>query len=552
MYAIYARQSVDRPDSISIESQIEYCKYETKGEEYKEYIDRGYSGKNTDRPMLQELLADIEKGSITKIIVYKLDRISRSILDFSNLMETLQLYQVEFISSTEKFDTSTPMGRAALNICIVFAQLERETIQKRVTDAYHSRSIKSLYMGGRIPYGFRLVNATIDGIRSSKYEIYEEEAEVLRIIYRLYAKPHTSYGDVIDYLIAHGITNRGKPWNRARISDYLRNPIYVKSDLSVYDFYKSGGTQIVNPSSDFAGTNGCYYYKEKKESERQPISKLARNSSLKLNSNCKNKSDRTKKLDNLVHTDFLKNENMTSNYLGGRLVLAPHEGIVSSVQWLKCQYKRKKNKQVQPVMKAKNTWLAGKVKCGICGYAIVLKQYPERRIKTEKEECGSNYPRYFLCSGHLNNKACPGPGTIYGDDLERVVHQEIGKKITEFTPFHKKYKLHESETVLALTREIDKIQGEIDSYIDKIITANEIVTDYINQRMETLHSRKQRLEQQLKQLTDHLESDAMVSRITPSLNHWDKFSFEEKQVIVDTLVEVIRVTQEGVEIWWRI
>jgi DNA invertase Pin-like site-specific DNA recombinase len=538
---------VDRPDSISIESQIEYCKYETKGEEYKEYIDRGYSGKNTDRPMLQELLADIEKGSITKIIVYKLDRISRSILDFSNLMETLQHYQVEFISSTEKFDTSTPMGRAALNICIVFAQLERETIQKRVADAYHSRSIKSLYMGGRIPYGFRLVNATIDGIRSSKYEIYEEEAEVLRIIYRLYAKPHTSYGDVIDYLIAHGITNRGKPWNRARISDYLRNPIYVKADLSVYDFYKNKGTQIVNPSTDFAGTNGCYYYKGKKESELLPI-----NSKLKLKFNSKIKSDRKKMSENIEQIKSMKNEEEDSDYLGGRLVLAPHEGIVPSVQWLKCQYKRKKNKQVQPVMKAKNTWLAGKVKCGICGYAIVLKQYPKRSIKIEKKEYGKSYPRYFLCSGHLNNKACPGPGTIYGDDLERIIYQEIGKKITEFTPFHKKHKLYECENVLVLSREIDKITGEIDAYIDKIMTASEIVTDYINQRMETLHYRKQMLEQQLKQLTDHLESDIMVSRITPSLNHWDKFSFEEKQEIIDTLIEVIRVTQERVEIWWRI
>lgn len=552
MYAIYARQSVDRPDSISIESQIEYCKYESKGEEYKEYIDRGYSGKNTDRPMLQELLADIEKGSITKIIVYKLDRISRSILDFSNLMETLQHYQVEFISSTEKFDTSTPMGRAALNICIVFAQLERETIQKRVADAYHSRSIKSLYMGGRIPYGFRLVNATIDGIRSSKYEIYEEEAEVLRIIYRLYAKPHTSYGDIIDYLMAHGIKNRGKPWNRARISDYLRNPIYVKADLSVYDFYKNGGTQIVNPSTDFAGTNGCYYYKEKKESDLLPISKLSRNSNLKLKINNKYKSERKNKSENKEQIKFLESEDKTSDYLGGRLVLAPHEGIVPSVQWLKCQYKRKKNKQVQPVMKAKNTWLAGKVKCGICGYAIVLKQYPERRVKIEKEENGPNYPRYFLCSGHLNNKACPGPGTIYGDDLERVIYQAIGKKITEFTPFHKKHKLYESENVLVLTREIDKIAGEIDAYIDKIMMANEIVIDYINQRMESLHSRKQILEQQLQQLTDRYESDAMVSRITPNLNIWDRFSFEEKQEIVDTLIEVIRVTQEGIEIWWRI
>ena len=126
--AIYARQSVDRADSISIESQIEFCKYELKGGAFREYKDKGYSGKNTVRPQLQQLLEDIRRGEVEKVIVYKLDRISRSILDFSNMMELFQQYQVEFVSSTEKFDTSTPMGRAMLNICIVFAQLERVTI----------------------------------------------------------------------------------------------------------------------------------------------------------------------------------------------------------------------------------------------------------------------------------------------------------------------------------------------------------------------------------------------------------------------------------------
>ena len=126
--AIYARQSVDKKDSISIESQIEFCKYELKGGNCKEYKDKGYSGKNTERPQFQQLMQDIESGLVRKVVVYKLDRISRSILDFANMMELFQQYNVEFVSSTEKFDTSTPMGRAMLNICIVFAQLERETI----------------------------------------------------------------------------------------------------------------------------------------------------------------------------------------------------------------------------------------------------------------------------------------------------------------------------------------------------------------------------------------------------------------------------------------
>ena len=87
--AVYGRQSVDRKDSISIESQIEFCEYELKGESYKAYTDKGYSGKNTDRPKFQQLMADIQKGLIKKVVVYKLDRISRSILDFAGLPGTL-------------------------------------------------------------------------------------------------------------------------------------------------------------------------------------------------------------------------------------------------------------------------------------------------------------------------------------------------------------------------------------------------------------------------------------------------------------------------------
>ena len=216
-------------------------RHEVRGQAYKEYPDKGYSGKNTDRPHFQEMLEDIQQGLIDTVVVYKLDRISRSILDFTNLMELFQKYNVEFVSTTEKLDTSTPVGRAMLNICIVFAQLERETIQQRVTDAYYSRIQKSFYMGGAIPYGFRRIPATIQGIKTSKYETVPEEAEQIELIYKLYSQPQTSYGDIIKYFEEHGITKNGKHWGRTRLTNYLRNPVYVKADEAVYDFYKGQG-----------------------------------------------------------------------------------------------------------------------------------------------------------------------------------------------------------------------------------------------------------------------------------------------------------------------
>lgn len=258
--AIYARQSVDKKDSISIESQIEFCKYELKGGTYREYTDKGFSGKNTDRPKFQELIRDIKKGLIAKVIVYKLDRISRSILDFSGMMELFQRYNVEFVSSTEKFDTSTPMGRAMLNICIVFAQLERETIQKRVTDAYYSRSQRDFKMGGKPPYGFHSEPVKMDGINTKKLVANPEEAEHIRLIFEMYADPKTSYGDITRHFATQGILFYGKELIRPTLAQMLRNPVYVQADLDVYEFFKSQGTVLVNDAADFTGTNGCYLY----------------------------------------------------------------------------------------------------------------------------------------------------------------------------------------------------------------------------------------------------------------------------------------------------
>lgn len=289
--AIYARQSIDKADSISVESQIEFCKYETHGEPYEVFFDKGYSGKNTDRPEFIKMLTAIRSGKIKRVICYKLDRCSRSILDFTKLMEEFSQYDVEFISCTEKFDTSTPMGRAMLSICVVFAQLERETIQQRIFDAYHARSKRGFYMGGRIPFGFCLEPYTIAGKKTSRYAVVSTESAILLKMYELYVDKTVSQADVAQILNHSGYVNpRSKDgcWQRTHIARLLKNPIYVKSDSAVYDYYADQGVHIQNSYHDFIGTNGCYLYR--KDSEKH-------------------------------------------------LVLAPHEGIVSSDIWLRCAQK---------------------------------------------------------------------------------------------------------------------------------------------------------------------------------------------------------------------
>ena len=154
------------------------------------------------------------------------------------MMELFQQYNVEFVSSTEKFDTSTPMGRAMLNICIVFAQLERETIQKRVTDAYYSRSQRGFKMGGKAPYGFHTEPIKMDGINTKKLVVNPEEAANIRLMFEMYAQPTTSYGDITRYFAEQGILFHGKELIRPTLAQMLRNPVYVQADLDVYEFSK--------------------------------------------------------------------------------------------------------------------------------------------------------------------------------------------------------------------------------------------------------------------------------------------------------------------------
>ncbi len=500
--AIYTRQSVDKMDSISIESQLEYCKYETRGNPYKSYSDKGYSGKNTNRPAFEEMLEDIKQGKISRVIVYKLDRISRSILDFANMMEVFAAHNVEFVSSTERFDTSTPIGRAMLNICIVFAQLERETIQKRVADAYYSRSKRGFYMGGRIPYGFEKVKTEIDGIKTSKYVPIPEEAEQIRLMYSLYADEDNSLGDIIAYFNKNGIKHlRGGMWSVGRISEMLRNPIYVMADADVYAFFKSQGANIINPVSDYTGYNACYLYQGTVSKTRKQL-------------------DLTDK----------------------EIVLAPHQGIIPSGDWLKCRIRCLNNRQSTKTCKATTSWLVGKVKCGKCGYGLTIVK------------ANTKWHRYFVCATALATKKenCQGTGgTVYADVLEEYMLNAIRNKLSEFKTLSQKKKKQINPKINKNKIRMSEIENEINDLLSKVVGANAVLMQYINERVESLDTEQKKLQEENISLTcnqDKQNFDVISSHV----QDWDNISFEDKQSVVNALIKVIHIADGKIEIMWNI
>ena len=208
--AIYARQSVLKADSLSISGQIDLCRRET-GTEVKIYRDKGYSGKNTNRPAFQQLMEDVEAGLIQKIVVYRLDRFSRSISDFGRLWEILKAHNVEFVSINETFDTSTPMGRAMLNIIMVFAQLERETTAERVRDNYYQRAKLGSWPGGPAPYGFSIGKLPGPDGKLSPGLLPGECTAIVERIFNAYSQPDATLGSVARGLNADHIPAPKRP-----------------------------------------------------------------------------------------------------------------------------------------------------------------------------------------------------------------------------------------------------------------------------------------------------------------------------------------------------
>ena len=496
--AVYGRQSVDRKDSISIESQIEFCEYELKGENYKAYTDKGYSGKNTDRPKFQQLMADIQRGLIKKVVVYKLDRISRSILDFATMMEEFQKYNVEFVSSTEKFDTSTPMGRAMLNICIVFAQLERETIQKRVTDAYYSRCLKGFHMSGPAPYGFSLAPTRLHDVRTKMLVEDPETKKYALQMFTMYAEPITSFGDITRYFSEAGIKIYGKDLTRGFLSQLLRNPAYVIADLDVYEFFKSQGTYIVNEAADFEGGNGCYLYQGRDVAEN-------------------------------------KNTQLRDQIL----VLAPHKGFVPSSIWLKCRKKLMNNTTFQSGRKARNTWMAGKVKCGRCGYALMSVG-------------NSTGTQYLRCSKRADNKSCEGCGKLKTHDFESFIFGEMAKKMSQFESLIGGNEDRVDPRITALQIELAKVDEEIEKLLDTLSGANPILLSYANSKIEALDTKRQNLVKEIADLSAEVMSPRQIRELSNHIHNWENISFEDRRKVVDGLITQIRATSEYVQIEWKI
>ena len=259
--AIYTRKSSEEgldQDFNSLDAQQEACAAYVKSQKAEgwvllttRYDDGGLSGGTLERPALQRLLADIETGLVDQIVVYKIDRLTRSLFDFAKIVDRLDSSGASFVSVTQSFNTATSMGRLTLNMLLSFAQFEREVTAERIRDKIAASKKKGLWMGGTVPFGYQP-----DG-RSLKID--ETEAPIIRRIHDLYhdlgsVRAVAERAEELGYRtrlrsFATGASNGGKPFSRGHIYQILTNPLYAGRIRHREKIYDGQHPSIVEPAA---------------------------------------------------------------------------------------------------------------------------------------------------------------------------------------------------------------------------------------------------------------------------------------------------------------
>jgi len=278
----------------------------------------------------------------------------------------------------------------------------------------------------------------------------------------------------------------------------LKNPAYAQADLDFYDFFKGQGADVVNEAADFAGTNGCYFY-------------TGRNT----------------------------NESEKAGFKGHTLVIAPHEGLVSSDIWLACREKMMNNTKFPSQRKVKSTWLTGKIKCGRCGAALLNQNSPT----------GNSY---FRCWKRMEAKSCEGCGTLRVREFEESIYNEMVGRLRAFQVLTQGNPKKASPKLTALNVELAGVDSEIEKLLDSLTGANATLLSYANTKIEELDAKRQSLMKAIADMRTSTLSPEHVRSISGYLESWDDVTFEDRQLVVDGLISRIDATSKNVLIEWKI
>lgn len=514
-FFVYARKSIHMDKSESIKNQILTCKnYITSNypdvseDEIKVYTDDGFSGKDTNRPRYELMMQDISTSKNGYLVCYKLDRVSRSISDFSNLINDLSAKKVNFVSVKEQFDTTTICGRAMMYIFALFAQIERETIAERVRDGMMMLAKTGRWLGGNIPLGFdvgKKENAGADGTnKKSSYLKPNDYMETVKLIFEKYLE-HGSVCRINKQFFDEGIkTLNGVNYSHISIREILRNPVYCTADAQSYEYFSQKGCKnIFFEKKDFYKKRGLMAYNR--------------------------------------HSGSSSSSNPISDWI---VALADHDGIIPGKDWVKVQnmldLKRK------PTRKRKhNSLLSGIIYCKNCDVRMNSSLHSKVNEKFK-----------YVCKNKLIHGAkhfnCENVDGNYMDNyvldyllkmdlriLKQKIHMKrvnqranaIDDKIYETKLEISKLKKYKSNLLKHLSN------GEIGSTLSEEIESE---IKKINRKINTLKSTIENLGSELSANSQNKKNlELVVEALKKLQSRFSELNFDEKKSLVRLIVNKI-------------
>ena len=528
--AVYSRKSKysDKGDSVGnqIEIAMKYIEEHYPSNQYEAEVnifeDDGFSGGNIDRPKFKQFLIEEDRKPFNILICYRLDRISRNIADFSNLMNHITELGTSFVSIKEQFDTKTPMGRAMMYIASVFAQLEREVITERIKDNMVELAKTGRWLGGQSPTGFASKRVElVDIYEQSKDNIIEkkkktastliqidEEIEIVKkIIYKFLELK--SLNKLEQYFIRNKIlTKNNIDFSVSSLRTILTNPVYAPNDQDILRYFKSNNITIYadGDRAKFDGKYGLIAYGKKDGQKENDIR------------------------DWIVSVGF-------------------HKPVIKEgITWIKIQNLLQKNKEKRYRAECKHDFLfSGILKCSECGSYM--------RPKVAK---GERF--YYVCElkEKSRGKRCNSKN-ITGLVLDKLLIQKLGEIIVQPSDIYKelskmsikKYKVDIESKEEELEKKLRNNTETIKNLIFKLKYMDMEIVDFVNDELKRLKQENKQIQNQLHQLEENIQKNNIIENqyiINNCFKTFSSLDIKSRKDILKLLIGEMRGSGNEVEV----
>ena len=526
LIAIYSRKSKFTGKGESIGNQVELCKEYVRNMFGPEYVDRcvifedeGFSGGDLKRPDFQKMMTEVRQRKFEAIVVYRLDRISRNISDFTGLIDELTKLDVSFVSIREQFDTSTPVGRAMMFIISVFSQLERETIAERIRDNMHELAKTGRWLGGNAPTGFKseaVEKVTVDGKTRKSFKLtpISEDAEIPKMIFDLYTETDSLTAVEAELLRRRIKTKQGKDFTRFAIKAILQNPVYMAADGDAYDYFVEREADVCFPREAFDGTCGVMAYNRTEQEKGKATVLLP-----------------------------------VSQWI---VAIGQHPGLVPSGQWIAAQRSLERNKS-KGYRKPRNNeaLLTGLIWCA-CGD----RMYP----KLSQRQTADGQPIYtYVCKMKERSKRerC-SLRNANGNVLDAAIIEQI-KALTEDSAsfiaqleksrrFYTGSREQYENQLTGLRAELTGNEKTLNGLIDSLgMVGDSIARPRVLRRIEELTQANREIENRIRELEGLTSANALSDEQFDMLRQMlamfraniDHMTVEEKRAAIRTLVRKV-------------